>query len=230
MNKTKQNNSAWAGIALVIVGLAFLTDNLHFLPFHIPHYFFSWEMLFIVMGAAMLATGRRGGFVFLLIGAFFLIPEISGWPRLYVRDWWPLILVVIGISMIVKRRRIDSRDSSDLPEGSDFDVVSILSGQERVVDSDSFEGGKVTAIFGGAEIDLTKTKLGSDPAVIDIFVMCGGSTLTVPHDWKVQVDVTCLLGGFSDSRRDSSVESVDPNKLLILKGLILFGGGEIKRA
>jgi hypothetical protein len=36
-----------------------------------------------------------------------------------------------------------------------------------------------------------------------------------------------LFGGFSDNRRNVKADS---NKVLIVKGLVIFGGGEIKTA
>ena len=230
MDKQNNQSKAWLGIVLVIVGLAFLTDNLDFFHFQIPHFIFSWKMLFIIIGGSMLVTGRRSGLIFLLIGGFFLIPDIFGWSRLYVRDWWPLILVVVGLSMLFKRSRLNGIDTSNLKGGSDFDVVSVLSGRKHVVDGEVFEGGKVTSVFGGSDIDLTKTNLGPGPAVIDTLVMFGGSTLIVPNDWKVQNEVTCILGGFSDSRRLAAEDTVNPKKVLIIKGFIMCGGGEIKSA
>ncbi len=230
MDKSNHQNKAWLGIVLVVVGLAFLSDNLHFIPWHIPYYFFSWEMLLVVIGGAMLMTGRRAGFVFILIGAFFIIPDITGWSGMYIGNWWPIILIIVGISFIVRRGGFQRRSSADMKEGSDFDIVSILSGRNHVVDTEGFTGGKISAIFGGSEIDLTNAKLGSEPAVIDTFAMCGGTSMIVPEDWKVEVDITCILGGFSDSRRKATKEKVDPKKVLILKGFIMCGGGEIKSA
>ena len=177
----------------------------------------------------MLTTGRRSGLVFLLIGGFFIMPDILGFSGIYIRNWWPLILIVVGISILARRGNLSSSGSNGLKEGSDFDVVSILSGRKHVVEAEVFEGGKVTSIFGGSEIDLSNAKMGTEPAVIDSLVMCGGSEIKVPKDWKVQVDVTCILGGFSDSRKTTE-EGVDPKKLLILKGFIICGGGEITSA
>lgn len=228
MDKSKDHNKAWLGIVLVIVGLAFLTDNFHFSHITIPHYIFSWEMLLIVIGGAMLVTGRRSGFVFLLIGGFFIAPDVLGFSKIYIRDWWPLILIAVGISYIMRRGNLSGH--SGLTEGADFDVTSILGGRKHIVESDHFEGGKITSIFGGSEVDLTHAKFGDKPAVIDAFAICGGSTIIVPDDWKVEVKVTCILGGFSDSRRASSMESADPKKTLLIKGFFICGGGEIKSA
>jgi hypothetical protein len=49
----------------------------------------------------------------------------------------------------------------------------------------------------------------------------------VPSDWKVQLKMTSILGGFND-KRTFIKESPDPSRILIIKGTAIFGGGEIK--
>jgi hypothetical protein len=41
----------------------------------------------------------------------------------------------------------------------------------------------------------------------------------------VQVEVVSIFGGFSDKRHSSTI---DRDKKLIIKGVAIFGGGEIK--
>ena len=65
---------------------------------------------------------------------------------------------------------------------------------------------------------------------IDVFVMFGGTEIRVPADWSVQVEVFSLLGGFSDKRRSTVQVVPDPGKVLVIKGFVMFGGGEVKLA
>ena len=60
--------------------------------------------------------------------------------------------------------------------------------------------------------------------------MFGGGTFYVPSDWSVKADVTAVFGGFSDKRRTNIENTTDPEKVLHIKGMVLFGGGEIKTA
>jgi len=53
----------------------------------------------------------------------------------------------------------------------------------------------------------------------------GGASLIIPPDWNVKSDVLNLFGGFSDKRRTSQVNN---NKTLTIKGVVIFGGGELK--
>ena len=106
--------------------------------------------------------------------------------------------------------------------------LSILWGTQKSITSNNFKGGKVTSIFGYSEIDLTECKLNSNSVVIDVLGIFGGSTLIVPKEWNVVVDVFSLFGGFSNKIRITPETKVDMEKTLTIKGLILFGFGELK--
>jgi hypothetical protein len=58
--------------------------------------------------------------------------------------------------------------------------------------------------------------------------MFGGSTIVVPADWDIKIDVVAVFGGFSDKRYKSKEIPGTSNKRLYIKGLVVFGGGEIK--
>ena len=59
--------------------------------------------------------------------------------------------------------------------------------------------------------------------------MFGGTKLVVPEDWNIKITVTSVFGGFSDKHRMLPVESTyDKETILIIRGFVLFGGGEIK--
>lgn len=228
MSRESRNKRAWLGIVLLIVGIVYLVDNLNLIPFYIPYYFFSWEMLFIVIGFAMLITGKRAGFVFLIIGGFFILPDILYIPGWYMRNWWPLILIIIGVYLLMRKGQIGRfRRDDEASDNDSMDDVNIFGGGDRVITAQNFRGGKTTTIFGGSDINLQNAKLSTGHNVIDIFTLFGGVDFRIPSDWTIKVDVFSIFGGFSDKR--GKVEASDaPEKTLHLKGFIMFGGGEIK--
>lgn len=219
-NQVKQRN--WTGIVLVIIGLAFLLRNLHLLP--LPHVFFSWKALLMLIGLIGISLGRREGFVPLIIGALFIfIYDILGLHYFGFRDLWPIALVLVGIALLMRHRQ-----GNRLPavEG-ELDEVAVFSGLEKQVTNQEFRGGKATAIFSGLNIDLCSARLSNSTNVIDLLTMFGGIEFRIPSDWTVNVsELTVVFGAFED-KRASNIQT-DPNKILNIKGLILFGGGEIK--
>lgn len=234
MSRENPHRRAWLGIVLLVLGAFFLLRNLHLLPIiYFPYWFFDWEMLFILIGTALALTGRRGGIVFILIGVFFLLPDIFHIPRFHVRDWWPLILLIIGVSILLRTRGGDRGGSERNSGGSrmtndSIDDVNIFGGGNKNITSKNFQGGKVTSIFGGAELNFGDTVLSPDNATLDVFTLFGGTTLFVPADWTIRLDgLISVFGGFSDKRRNIKA---DPAKVLSIKGLVLFGGGEVKTA
>ncbi|MEO9869652.1 LiaF transmembrane domain-containing protein [Ekhidna sp.] len=225
--QTRTNSKTWLGIVLVALGSYFLLRNFNLIPSFLPYWIFSWETIFVVIGGAMLVTGRREGLIFLGIGVFFLLPDILDVPRFRVRDWWPAILIIIGLSIFLRKRHSQVMQPGDL--SNDFiEDTSVFGGSEKTVTSRNLKGGKITSIFGGSELNLVDVELGKKEVLIDYFCMFGGNEVTVPHDWTVINESVVVFGSFTDRRSNSHVVQ-DPDKVLRIKGLILFGGFEVRR-
>jgi len=238
IKKTKDN--AWIGIVLIVLGSYFIIRNLHLIPYSVYHFFpyefFSWRMVVLIIGGAMLVTGKKTGYLFLAIGALLLIPSVFvnvRWLQFNIRDLWPLILIAIGISIFVRRKEFDGAKSfskKNILDDDYIEEVNVFGGSLRSVTSQNFKGGKVTSIFGGSEINFMDADLSSETNVIDAFCLFGGCTLVVPRNWNVIMDGVNIFGGYSDKRFSNSVDSpIDPDKTLRIQGLSIFGGGEIKR-
>jgi len=102
-----------------------------------------------------------------------------------------------------------------------------MGGGDRVVRSQDFRGGEVTAIMGGFGIDLRGAGIAGDSATIHIFTLWGGVDLKVPDDWNVAVAGTPILGVFTNSAH--GVRQGDAAaKTLVIKGVAIMGGVEVK--
>lgn len=66
---------------------------------------FSWQMILIFVGLILMAGKRSSGVVLIIIGTIFIIPKVFIWPALNTALFFPILLVAIGISLIVKRNR-----------------------------------------------------------------------------------------------------------------------------
>ncbi|KAF0151520.1 MAG: transmembrane protein [Ignavibacteria bacterium] len=210
------------GIMLVLVGAMLFLRNSEFLDFMIPDFFYQWEVIFVIFGLLFitLAKNKTVGSVFVAIGLFSLYPGL-----------WPLVFVAIG-AYIIFGFKFNSKPPE---EGNDFaarnnqiEQVNIFGGGNKFVTAESFKGGSIVSIFGGSEVNLTGSKLAEGDNVLETISIFGGCTIIVPKDWNVLIDVFPLFGGFSDSRLRDPNQVYEPNKTLLIKGIALFGGGEVK--
>lgn len=233
-NETITDRRFWLGLIFVSIGAILLLDNLNILPYVVRDVLLSWQMLLITVGTYLI-LGRKKvepGIVLITIGSIFLLRDFYYFR---LRDIWPYlgpsIFIIIGGLLIFRRsRNKESLEMSD-EKKNDIDYVddfAVLGGREIQVDSQSFRGGKVSALFGGSTIDMRGASLAEGNNLLDVFAMFGGTSIIVPQDWTVKVEVFSILGGFSDNR-DQTVKVVPhPNKVLTIKGFVMFGGGDVK--
>jgi predicted membrane protein len=223
------------GFVVIMAGLLLLAFNFDILPYGWKHVFFSWQMLLIAIGIISLFGGdsRLPGMILIFIGGFFLIPEIFVMHISFFRLFWPFILIGIGLMILSKqgyrnrwRHRFDGSATPLAAEGY-INETNIFSGSKHRVINQVFRGGKISNIFGGTEIDLTQAILQDGQTELTVDCIFGGVTLIVPADWKVLLNMNAIMGGFSDKRLVIK-EPADPNKVLIIRGSAIFGGGDIK--
>ena len=218
------------GLIIIAIGVLFTLDNLGVLYAH--DYFRYWPALLILYGIVKMIQpqgrpGRFFGLVVTFIGAALLL------DRLYILsfslwDFWPLLIVAIGLSMIWRASAGGARRSREWVTTSDSDSIingtAILSGFRRTSSSQNFQGGDLTAVMGGCEVDLRQASMKEGEAVIDVFALWGGIDLKVPLDWSVVVMGSPLMGGFDDKTRPPQGGS---NKRLVITGTAIMGGVQI---
>ncbi|HOW10338.1 MAG TPA: DUF5668 domain-containing protein [Bacteroidales bacterium] len=231
LRRGSAGNRAIIGVVLVLTGFFLVIRNTGIFPEFIDNVIFSWPMLLVVIGVVMTLGAREktAGVIVMAVGAFFMIPLIFRETFHMYNMFWPSIFIIVGIIFIVSKQRGFHSVTTKGVVGDDFvDYVNVFSGDERQVMSRNFKGGKITAIFGGIELDLTKAGLAPGVSELELACIFGGATLIVPDDWYITIEVTPILGGFSDSRKLMPGRSVDLSKHLVIKGAVIFGGGEIK--
>lgn len=222
------NKTVAFGILVLAAGIALLLRNLGVMDRSISRYIFSWEMLIIVIGFInAFGHSRIWGVLMMLVGGSFLLARIYGMPLSFWQVALPTLIILIGVALLLSSGNIYKRRSVNIISGSDdvIEDIAIFAGSERSIHSESFKGGKILAVFGGSKLNLSKVVLA--PGVNELEVVCvfGGVSLIVPHDWNIKVEVLNILGGYEDKR---SVSLVDTNKTLVIKGVTVFGGGEVK--
>lgn len=224
-----------AGILLILIGLFSISGNFFGLPFHFTHYIFSLPGLLMIIGIVVLINHNDSFLGVTLVGAggLWFLSRYSDIPiKYYFFEYWPVLLILLGISLILKRNGYKEKiaeftDTTKL-DLDYIDDVSIFSGGRKTINSQEFKGGKVTVIFGGSDIDLHEANLAEGTNFLNITAIFGGIDIIVPRDWKVITNVTSLFGGVDDKRIINPNQVYESNKVLIIKGLVLFGGCELK--
>ncbi len=218
------------GILVIVAGLLLIARNTGIIDHSISRIIFSWEMLLIAIGTISLFSRHSiwSGLILIAIGAFFLLVDFYHFPFTLWHIFWPLLIILIGLSMIFGAVRFRKHwfTTGNITGSEDFiEDMAIFGGGERKVVSQSFRGGKIVAVFGGSKIDLTQATLASGNNQIEVVAVFGGTSMLVPNDWNVKVEVFSIFGGYADKR---TMSQVDINKTLIIKGVTIFGGGEIR--
>lgn len=234
-NAAETSNRFIIGILLIIAGFILILRKTTVLPEPLDHFIddiiFSWQMLLIVIGVITLAgsDNKTPGIVLISVGGFFMIPELFTDFFRSFNFFWPALFIVIGVVLLINSKRlVNTLHYTSGSKADMIDYVNIFSGAERQLITNNFLGGKVTSIFGGGEVDLTRSSLAPGDNVIEITCIFGGTTLIVPENWNVILNVTPILGGFSDSRRIGSDVIKDTTRSLTIRGTVIFGGGELK--
>lgn len=233
MNENKINKTTGFAILIICAGIVFLLDRQGILPDKVSNIIISWQMLLIVIGLYNIFSpaSRVFGSILMLVGIFFLIPDLAGDYHLEVRKYWPVLLIIFGILILVKHWPGKAYSGQTVPSDSDADMINefnIFSGSETIISSQNFRGGKISSVFGGSKIDFSQAKLSQEYNEIELFYLFGGTELIVPPEWEIENRVTSIMGGFSHKRSTSVATKPDSKQKLVLKGLVIFGGGEIK--
>ncbi len=232
-----QNYSYLTGVFLVVAGILYL---LYKMGLPLPWWLFSWPMILISIG---LFQGVKSNFknpswlILMVVGGVFLIENALRGTHLrqYII---PIILISIGGFILINKGRstsnifCDGTDSSGDPllgtitsSEDAFEAISIFGGTKRSIFSKNFRGGEVVNVFGGSEVNLLQADA-TGPMVIECVNLFGGTKLLVPTNWEVRSEVVSIFGGVGDKR--FSPEMMSGGKVLIIKGVNIFGGIDIK--
>jgi hypothetical protein len=130
--------------------------------------------------------------------------------------------------------RRHTRESSRADAQDTLNIFVVMGGMKRNSTSQHFRGGEVTAVMGGAQLDLRQATIPpGEEAALDIFAVMGGCEIKVPPSWTVVTPIVPIMGGIDDKRPaslpgDAETFAGKPAPRLVLRGLLLMGGIEIK--
>jgi Domain of unknown function (DUF5668)/Cell wall-active antibiotics response 4TMS YvqF len=112
-------------------------------------------------------------------------------------------------------------------DDAEFDYMAIFGGIKQRVTVKNFRGGRLTAVCGGFEVDLTRADIDGQTAVIDASALLGGGEIRVPPTWVIEIRGVALLGAYTDETHQDVTDAASA-KRLIVKGMAALGGVVIK--
>jgi predicted membrane protein len=243
MQRSHRRGHIWTGFLFVLIGGAALLRS--YVP-DFPQWVFSWQMLLIVLGTFIGVRHRfhcGEWFMLMLIGGYFLVNDyfLDKDTRVHT---WPVILIIMGLFFIFRSRKqssdkwlekknaggdpLKASPESDASYSQDdfIDTTSIFGGAKKIILSKNFRGGDIVNVFGGTELNLMQADI-VDTAELELTTIFGGTKLILPSNWSVKSEAVTIFGGIED-KRQISPGMEQSNKVLLLKGTVIFGGIDIK--
>jgi hypothetical protein len=244
----------WFGLVLLVLGVLWTLDNMRFVD--AGEILDWWPLVLVALGVTKLVGwGGRvrpfAGAIWILLGGLLLAHNLRYLPVGF-DELWPLGLVLLGLSILWRSLRGPGAGNRIAGAGADtaragssvtsdatrfsganagvvdtetFSAIAVWAGVARRPTSQTFRGGDFTAVMGGGEIDLRGAKPVAGGCVLDLFLIMGGVEIRVPESWTVVNELSAFMGGIDDSRKAVSADGSD---VLVLKGLAVMGGVEIK--
>jgi predicted membrane protein len=232
----RARNKIFLGIAVIIIGIIVMMKQLHILPyFHVRE---VWPFVLIAVGIFIGLKNRFHSvapFILIGVGLFHLIPAFSfnfGGHEIYSHKLaGPIALICIGIVLILrhgKKKFPKKHFSMNTVTENILEVDVVFGGRKEFITAKDFQGGRVTATFGGAEINLLSADSSSNLIELEVRATFGGVEIIVPANWNIKNQIETAFGSVEDQRRMRSKDFNEAEKTLVLKGSCTFGGVEIK--
>lgn len=225
-----RGGGAATGFVIIAVGVVWLLSRMGIVT--IPSIHVMWPSILIAIGFIKLFHRPFAlpqlfvAGIMMAVGTLLQLNKL-GLIVVDIHMIWPFLVMMAGVLVIWMsghHKRIDKKAVSE----NLINKFILFGGDETHVNTKQFEGGIITAVFGGAVIDLRQTEMASSPTTLNISAVFGGVELRVPGHWRVVVHGAPVLGGFENKARLRDGLTEDEIKTFIVQGSAVFGGVEIK--
>jgi predicted membrane protein len=227
------------GSIVLLLGILFLLENLGI--FYVADLWQFWPVILIGVGTARLLDARGlqskfPGIIIAAVGFIFLMHNLGYIPWELAHLLWPFLLICFGAFLLL--RGFGSRGHWAGPHSfvDDASTISdnvlkedvVFGGINRKIESQDFQGGQATAVFGGIEVDLRGAATTKDEIYIEANTVFGGVELKVPDSWDVTVRGAGVLGGYEDRTHPAPATSGVKRPRLVVRGSAVFGGVTVR--
>jgi predicted membrane protein len=228
------------GALLIVFGTLLFIDNLGFLPVSVFDAF--WPLCFMGGGAYWFSrTGSPAirvwsatAFIFgvLLLLDLFHIVRVTG------ATLWPMALIATGVVMLIYRLNFPKladrisfgANTNTRPITSRLEEVAVFSQVKRRVETQTFEGGELSSVFGGIELDLRWAAISTPGkvAVLEANAVFGGIELRVPETWRLSIQGSAAFGAYEDKTIPPRPEPGFETPTLVIRGGVAFGAVTVR--
>ncbi len=155
------------------------------------------------------APGIIVGLIMIVLGLLFLLDNFGYIEaEQAIADFWPLILVIVGISFLLRGRRAETIAPIPAPATTGNETKSTRGGyslnsisQSEIFGdirmeftSQDFTGGNLSTLFGDVRLDLTKSRIQQGEHHLRISTMFGDSKIDLPEGIEFAVQASSFLG------------------------------------
>jgi len=213
------------GLAIVLLGLMFLANNLGFAQFRIAFRF--WPMAFTALGVAILlqkgtsSSRKFWGAAFVIGGLWQTAVEAFG-LRIYIDDYWPIVLIGIGVLLVLKSVGPKTPPAEDYtnvgtPVGSPSSpppspAPSSSMPEGGAIPTGSYSAGPASAFTSGGD------------ETVNAFAFMGGVRRNVVSPAFRRGHLTAIMGGVVLDMRQSQATGGET----VVEVFAMWGGIEVK--
>ena len=100
-----------------------------------------------------------------------------------IRAYWPVILILWGISALFRKRRNAEIEIEVEPTHLEQDLLhrsNIFGDISMTIDSSNFKGGSISNVFGDCHVDLTKSIIAEGEHLMRIHTIFGDTRILLP--------------------------------------------------
>lgn len=218
----KKNNIIW-GLVLIIIGILIGVKSLGILDINLL--FDGWWTLILIIPCLIgifTDKDKTGSFIGVLIGIFLLLAaqDILSYDLIW-KLALPVILIVFGISMLLKKDKTDEK-VKEIKDEENKEYFVAFSGQDVDYENKEFTGADLTSIFGGIKLDLSNSIIKED-VKINAGAIFGGIDIKVPDNINVSVDSLPIFGGITNKTKNNE----ENKNTIYIEATALFGGIKI---
>jgi len=140
------------------------------------------------------------GIIFVTFGVLLLLDNlgVADFGDM-LQHYWPLIVIVWGISILMRRPRHGAAPSAPPQPVSSFDSElfhhsNVFGDVSVVASSNTFKGGSVSTIFGETRVDLSGVTLAEGEHFLHIHGVFGDAVIILPRAGAVAISARSTFG------------------------------------